>query len=387
MIPTHDQTHTFSARLGDQTIQVISKPGMAHWDRVSPASLLLAEAAGVAVGERALLLGCGHGALGAALARRAGEVVLMDISALALTMAERTLRANAVTNASIRASISVLPEQAGSFDSVAIEVLADRRLTRRWLVEAHGALKPGGRLFLAGANDHGIKAAIADAAAQFGDTATLAYRQGNRVAVATRTAEMPTAAWAAEPGIAPTTWYEFTSEARGHAFWLRSLPGVFAYDRIDEGTRLLLDALDVPAGARVLDIGCGHGIIGLLAARLGAAAVDMVDVNLLALAAASENIALNGVARARAFASDGVPADAEARYDVVATNPPFHVGKATDYDIARGFIAGARRALRPGGRLLLVANRFLRYDEPLRAAFDTVECVAETRRYCVWKAS
>jgi 16S rRNA (guanine1207-N2)-methyltransferase len=110
-------------------------------------------------------------------------------------------------------------------------------------------------------------------------------------------------------------------------------------------------------------------------------------VNLLAVAAASENIALNGVARARAFVSDGVPAGAAARYDVVATNPPFHVGKTTDYDIARGFIAAARRALRPGGRLLLVANRFLRYDEPLRAAFDRVDCVVEARGYRVWKAS
>jgi 16S rRNA (guanine1207-N2)-methyltransferase len=303
-------------------------------------------------------------------------------------MAERTLRANAVANGVVVASISVLPEQAESFDVVTIEAPSDRRLARRWLVEARATLRPGGRLFLAGANDQGVRSAIADAEALFGNAHVLLYRQGCRVALARKAPGAPSdPAWAGAPGIAPGTWHEFVAQARGHAFRLRSLPGIFAYDRVDEGTRLLLDNLDIPAGGRALDIGCGHGIIGLLAARLGASSVDMVDSNLLAAAAAAENIALNAVAGARAFSSDGAPADANGRYDVVATNPPFHTGKATNYDITPAFVAGARRALKRGGALFLVANRFLRYDQPLRAAFADVACVAETRGYRVWRAT
>jgi 16S rRNA (guanine1207-N2)-methyltransferase len=383
----YDQVHTFSARLDDQALQFISKPGMAQWDRVSPASQLLAAAAGRAPDARALVLGCGHGALGVALARRAGEVVLADTHLVAVTMARLTLEANAVTNARVRAAIGALPEEAAAFDAVVIEAPPDRGLVRRWLVEAHLALRPGGRLYLAGANDHGIRSAIADAATLFGHAAVLAYHKGNRVAQASKTAAPPANDWASAPGIAPGTWYQFEVTARGSSFRLRSLPGIFAGARLDEGTRLLLEALDIPAGAHVLDIGCGYGIIGLLAARLGAVGVDMVDVNLLAVAAAAENIALNDAPGARAFPSDGIPPDAQARYDVVATNPPFHIGKAIDYDIGRAFVDGARRALRPGGRIVLVGNRFLPYDRLLRARFEQVVCVAENKGFRVWSAA
>ncbi|MDQ2999469.1 MAG: class I SAM-dependent methyltransferase, partial [Chloroflexota bacterium] len=142
-----------------------------------------------------------------------------------------------------------------------------------------------------------------------------------------------------------------------------------------------------PAGARVLDVGCGYGIIGLLAARLGAAQVELADVNLLAVAAASENIRHNRIAQARAFASDGVPEGAPRRYDLVVSNPPFHVGKSVDGDIARAFIERAQPALEPSGRLVLVANQFLRYDQVLRAAFEQVTCLASNRSYRVWSAT
>ncbi len=384
------QIREFSARLGEQTIQVVSKPGIPHWDAVSPASLLLAEAVEPADGDRALLIGCGHGALGVALSRRAraGEVALMDVSCIAAAMARRTLRANAVANARVCESISVLPEQAGTFDVVAIEAPSDRKLARRWLAEARDALKDGGRLYVAGANDHGIRSTIADAAALFGGAPAIAYKRGHRVALARKTSDsQASAAWAGAPGIAPGTWHEFDALVRGHTLRMRSLPGVFAYDRIDEGTALLLEALDLPARARVLDVGCGHGIIGLLAARLGAAHVDLVDANLLAVAAANENCARNGVASARALASDGVPAGSAQQYDVVVTNPPFHVGKVVAYEVAHAFLARARQALRPGGQIWLVANQFIRYDQLLGSAFEAVTCVAKTRSYRVWKAT
>jgi 16S rRNA (guanine1207-N2)-methyltransferase len=70
----------------------------------------------------------------------------------------------------------------------------------------------------------------------------------------------------------------------------------------------------------------------------------------------------------------------------VLTNPPFHVGKAVDYEIARAFVVQTRRALRPGGQLVLVANQFIRYDQLLRLAFEQVACLAETRSYRVWQA-
>jgi 16S rRNA (guanine1207-N2)-methyltransferase len=137
----------------------------------------------------------------------------------------------------------------------------------------------------------------------------------------------------------------------------------------------------------VLDIGCGWGAIGLLAARRGAAQVDLVDVGLPAVAAAARNIAQAGIANARALPSDALGAVADARYDLIVTNPPFHAGKAIDHDAALAFIAGARDLLTPRGRLLVVANAFLRYERAMQGQFGTVETVAEDRRYHVLQAS
>jgi 16S rRNA (guanine1207-N2)-methyltransferase len=69
------------------------------------------------------------------------------------------------------------------------------------------------------------------------------------------------------------------------------------------------------------------------------------------------------------------------------SNPPFHVGKSVDGDIARAFIERAQHALEPGGQLVLVANQFLRYDQVLRAAFEQVTCLASNRSYRVWSAT
>ena len=384
------QTRAFSITLGGQAIKIISKPGIPDWDDVSPAQQLLADAVKPTADARMLLLGCGPGALGVVLARQAhaGVATLLDSNWISLAMAERTFNANNVTNVRVCSTISLLPEQAGTFDIAMIVVPNDRKLTRRWLVEAYAALKSGGELYIAGANDHGIRSAIDDAEELFGGAHVLGYKHGNRVAQAHKAGAMNhSPAWAGEAGIALGTWHAFEAQARGHSFSLRSLPGVFAYDRVDAGTALLLDVLAIPPGARVLDVGCGYGIIGLVAARLGAAKVELVDVNLMAVVSAGENILHNGIAYAQAFANDGVPDGAARRYDVVVSNPPFHVGKSVDGDIARAFIERARQALVPGGQLILVANQFLRYDQVLRAAFEHVTCRASNRSYSVWSAT
>lgn len=357
--------------------------------RATVAGTLLAAALAPAPDARVLLIGCGE--LAAALGRRApgGGVWLLDADYAALTAAAGALAAVGVTNAAVSFEPFVPPERVGTCDLVALVAPKSRDLTRRWLVEARRALKTGGRLYLAGANDAGVRGAIADAAALFGGVELLDYRQRHRVALAAagddpQMARAPD--WARAPGIAPGTWREFTLAARGWTFALRSLPGVFAYDRLDEGTALLLDHLAVTPGESVLDVGCGYGIIGLLAARLGAGAIDLVDVDLLAVAAARENIARHGLQRARAFPSDVYGAVAGRRYDLIVSNPPFHAGKEVAYGAAHALIDRAPEHLRPGGRLVLVANAFLPYERRLRERFARVEALAATRRYQVLAA-
>ncbi|HNP86548.1 MAG TPA: methyltransferase [Kouleothrix sp.] len=389
-IRPYEQVHTLSVQLGSQALKLVTKPGLPYWDAVRPADALLEAAVQVNAHSRLLVLGCGAGLLGAALAPRAsqGHLLLVDTSYIALEMARRTLAANGIVNAQVLDTPSALPTYANACDAVVIVAPPDRKLARRWLLEAWYALAEGGTLWLAGANDHGIRSVMADAAELFGAAPVIAYRQGQRLAQAQRRAgATPTPAWASTPGIAPGTWREFTIELRGQQLQVCGLAGVFAHDRLDDGTRLLLESMPSPHGARVLDLGCGTGIIGALAARLGAAQAELVDANILAVASASATLARNTIGNARAYAADGIPAAHLPSYDLVLSNPPFHVGKTIDYEVAQAFIRQTRQALRPNGQFVLVANQFLRYDRLLVAHFEHVACLAQTSSFRVWRAA
>lgn len=386
-----DRTITFAAEIGERTVRVVSQPGIPLWDQVSPAQRLLGEGVMLRAGQRVLHLGCGHGALGVALAQMVpdGAVDLVDASTIATTLAEETLAANNVTNA------RVLPDPAaleGEYDAAVVLIPAGRKFARRWLAQAHGALRPGGHLYLAGPKGEGIESLVRDAKDLCGQSSTLAYREHNRAGIATKRADHPLPAWATEAGIAPGTWHHFTIDAAGHSFAIDSLPGVFSYDRLDEGTALLIEALTaprmrIPNGGSVLDLGCGYGILGLVAAALGAGKVDLVDISLPAIASAERNIAAAGLANTRALAGDSFGAVPGERYDLIVTNPPFHTGKAVDFESARRFMRESCDALTPHGELLLVANAFLPYEQVLRERYRRVEQVAATPRFQVLRAA
>ncbi|MEN9939185.1 MAG: hypothetical protein RLZZ387_5764 [Chloroflexota bacterium] len=381
----YTQPREIAAKLAGLPLRLVTKPGFPGWDAVSAAQDLLASHVEAPPGARIAVLGCGHGALGAALTRKSSgaALTLTDVNIVALSVAERTLAANDVQGVSLVERISLLPERAGTFDVVAIETPQSRPLARRWLVEAHALLRPGGSLYLAGPNDQGIQPLIGDAAALFGAAAQIGYGGRARVALAVRGDAPPSPVWASEPGIAPGTWHEMEVEITGERLALRSLPGIFSYNRLDDGTRLLLEAMPALVGLRVLDAGCGYGVIGLVAARRGAATVDMVDASTLAVAAARANIRAHDIQGAEAHASDALQAVVRRGYDLVLSNPPFHAGKAVDYDVAHVFIEQARALLPVGGRLVLVANRFIRYDDVMRGLFERVEILAQSKGFRV----
>ena len=276
----------------------------------------------------------------------------------------------------------------GRVDAVVLLVPPDRDLARRWLLLARSVIGADGRLVLAGANAEGIRSVIGDAEALFGSPLYEAYRSKQRVAIftaGTGTEGIP--GWADESGVAPGTWREMSLALRGREIPLVTQAGVFAGDRIDPGTRLLLDALPERIDGAVLDLGCGIGAIGIVALLLGSERVDMTDVNLLAVQAATENLHRLGLSGVRPLAGDVYDAVGAARYDLIVSNPPFHRGKAVDLSVADRLIDDAPAHLAVGGSLLLVANAFLAYGKRMTRVFRDVETIAATRQYHVIRAS
>jgi 16S rRNA (guanine1207-N2)-methyltransferase len=375
-----------SVSLGNQQIELLTTPGLPEWDDLSPSINLLAKYSKVNPSENVMLLGCDLGSLCVHLLRLypAISLVVHDQNATALEMCRHTLAANGISPGPVNILASAeLPAALNETQDVVLLILPKGRvLTRRWLLQAMQALKLGGRLFLAGANSAGIQSIIKDAGQLFGAGSLLAYKKGHRVAEFTRPSlAQPLPDWASFPGIAPHTWVEFPVTVLGQKLAIRSLPGVFSYDHLDEGTALLLEYLRVPAGARVVDIGCGYGIIGLSAAMQGASLVHLVDNNLLAVASARASLAVNHVSSAEVFCGNLLDSLSQYTYDLVLSNPPFHRGHAVDYHISRAMIRQSFYVLDAGGRLVIVANRFIRYQGLIQEIYGNVSLLAESRKF------
>ena len=149
-----------------------------------------------------------------------------------------------------------------------------------------------------------------------------------------------------------------TASVWGVDLALVSGSGVFAQGRVDLGTSVLFRETSPPAGGRILDLGCGYGVIGLaIAAAVPSALVTGVDVNERAVLLASENASSLGVAdRYSATTPSSVAVDAT--YDEIWSNPPIRIGKAALHELLLTWFA----RLVPGGRAVLVVGRNLGAD-------------------------
>ena len=148
------------------------------------------------------------------------------------------------------------------------------------------------------------------------------------------------------------------------------IPGVFSMDRADAGTIFLLENLrdlNLSRVHSILDAGTGSGIIAVFLKKLlPHARVTAVDVCSFALEAARKTALLNN-AEITVMPSDML--ENTARYDLIISNPPFHVGKRQVFGPVLNLIRDCPGHLMPGGTFLMVANAFLPYEDHLSRAF------------------
>ena len=163
--------------------------------------------------------------------------------------------------------------------------------------------------------------------------------------------------FSADPSV-PFRRMPMTASVWGHELSLTSGSGVFAQGRLDVGTAVLFRETSPPAPGRILDLGCGYGVIGLaIASAVPDATVTGVDVNERAVLLANENAAALGLSdRFTATTPPGVPVGAT--YDELWSNPPIRIGKAALHELLLTWLP----RLVPGGRAVLVVGKNLGAD-------------------------
>lgn len=147
---------------------------------------------------------------------------------------------------------------------------------------------------------------------------------------------------------------------------------LFSPNQIDQGTQAMLSTIDFHPDDKVLDLGCGYGVVGILAARLiGQERVVMVDVDPNAVTLAKKNAENNGISGISIFVSDGLSEVEEDNFTIILSNPPYH----EDFSVPKGFIENGFKKLTIGGKMVMVVKRLDWYKNKLKTIFGGVKVV------------
>jgi 16S rRNA (guanine1207-N2)-methyltransferase len=248
-----------------------------------------------------------------------------------------------------------------------------------WMLDlARARLPVGGELWLGGHVREGIRSATKPMEAAIGPVVTARTKRHGRVLLARKRAGEQA------PALLDSHAERFDVPFGPTTLKCVTYPETFAHGRLDEGTRRLLAWLEhAPRGKKILDLGCGAGIIGLALATRDNARVTLVDASVSATLSAEATMLASGIEGATVMLADADDAP-RGPFDLVITNPPFHEGREQDRGIARRFAAVAASRLTGTGRFIAVANRHLGYREDLALHFRKVDVAWEDERYRIW---
>lgn len=268
----------------------------------------------------------------------------------------------------------------GPFDGAVL------RLPRGWasfemaLHAVAATLAPGAPLWIVGSNDEGIASAPKRFDGLAEGAETLIIKRRARVLECRRTAAP---ARGALEDWRETVVLPMPEPAAG--LELVSYPGLFAHGRLDAGTECLLTVLpEIAAGTRVLDFGCGAGVIArAVRERQPDALLTLLDIDSVALHAARQN-----VPDAELVQSDGLAGlGTRERFGLILSNPPLHRGKDEDFGMLEALVAGTKQYLKLRGSLVAVTQRTAGVGKLFKTAFGHADLLLETNQFQVWQGT
>lgn len=272
----------------------------------------------------------------------------------------------------------VAPQPEGEeYDLVLVLAGRHRGQNELWIAEALRRTRQGGRVVVAGGKTDGV-ASLRKRVAGLMTVDDHASKNHGVVFWLSRSVEADAAIEALEASNPPLILDG----------GFLTVPGVFSQEHVDPGSKLLAENLPAELEGDAADFGAGWGYLSVQLAERAPSirTIELFEASFPACVAAKAN--LNNLVRSvesRVLWWDLLSESLERRYDVVVMNPPFHQGRAAEPSIGEGMIRAAAAALRPGGRLFMVANRQLPYEGVLESAFTRHgETVSDQRFKVLW---
>ncbi len=325
-----------------------------------------------------LIINDSFGALCVALAEF--KPIIMSDSFLAQQATIENLRINGLESAQPGFDNS-LQEEAQAFDLVLIKIPKSLAMLEHQLFSIRKSLRTGTQIIAAGMSRSIHKSTLQLFEEILGPTKTSLAKKKSRLIFIARDESM-------NEGQSPYPT-QFVIEA-DREYTISSHANVFSRDRLDKGSRLLIENMPVSDRYKqIVDLGCGNGLLGLIAASLNeSATILFTDESYMAIASAQENfVAAFGRDRDADYKVTNCLQDvADQSQDLILNNPPFHQQNASDDGIAWQMFIDARRVLRSKGELWVVGNRHLGYHAKLKKLFGNCELIASNRKFVILKA-
>ena len=196
------------------------------------------------------------------------------------------------------------------------------------------------------------------------------------------------------PSPFPTVWplsHKSTNDSPSRELTISNHANVYAREKLDIGARYFIENLPkVAANSKVIDLGCGNGVVGLtVLANQADAQVQFIDESVMALASAKQNIMTNlpEVIEQCEFTLNDCLTDIEGgSVDLILCNPPFHQNTATTDHIAWQMFKDSHRVLKKGGELRIIGNRQLAYHIKLQRLFGNETLIASNDKFVTQSA-
>jgi 16S rRNA (guanine1207-N2)-methyltransferase len=190
--------------------------------------------------------------------------------------------------------------------------------------------------------------------------------------------------------VLPQNPYPVHYQLENSPYLISNHANVFSRDSLDIGTRFFLQHIPFRQTAcDIIDLGCGNGLLGLMAAeRNPAAKIHFIDESFMAVASAQENFyhAFDKDRLATFCVGNGLSGFESNSADLILCNPPFHQQNTVGDHIATTLFKQSREILRKNGELLIIGNRHLNYHLSLIRLFDNCKLVAANSKFVILSA-